>query len=104
MALIHGTVSLRYLVERQCEVEHLSGVDLAIPYKVDQIRQVAANWSRTAVATDEHKEHLLFVKLDAMRHADVADRAARARGAYRLHHGFLGADAFEHRVCTDALR
>src|SRR5271157_595704 len=37
-----------------------------------------------------------------MRYAYVADRTARARGPDRLHHGFLGADTFEHRVRTDA--
>src|SRR5216683_133804 len=36
-----------------------------------------------------------------MRHADVAHIAAASRGAYRLRHRLLSADALEHRVSAN---
>lgn len=36
--LVHGFVALRCLVEREAEVEHLAGVDLAVPDGPDEVR------------------------------------------------------------------
>src|SRR2546430_11519353 len=35
-SLVHRLVALGDLVERQCEVEHLAGVDLAVAHEVDE--------------------------------------------------------------------
>src|SRR5439155_10694367 len=55
------------------------------------------------VEVDMSVEQLLAIELDAMRHAHIADGAARKRGMDRLHHGLWRADALEHGVSTDSL-
>jgi hypothetical protein len=102
-ALVHGTVALRHLVERQREVEHLAGVDLPVAHEPDQLGQVLAHWRGAAVQGDMLEEQLLPVERDPLRDADVAHVPALTGGMDRLHHRFLGADALQHRVGAEAL-
>src|ERR671910_3237746 len=58
-ALVHRTVALRYLLERQGQVEDLAGVDLPVPDQVDQLGQEAPNRGGTAVQVHMREEELL---------------------------------------------
>src|SRR5258708_31118699 len=68
---IHRAVTLRDLVEWQCEVEDLAGVDLAAVDEVDQFGQEAANGGGTAMEVDVGKKQLLALELNSMRNADI---------------------------------
>src|SRR6266496_1651907 len=102
-ALVHCAVALRHLLERQGQVEDLSGVNLAVQHKVDQLWQKAAHRCRAAVEVDVREEQFLPLELDAVRDADVGDVPAFARRADRLLHRLLGADALQHRISTDSV-
>src|SRR5207237_5630389 len=52
---------------------------------------------------DMRVEQLRAIEVDSGWDADVADRPARARGSYRLHHRLVRADTFQHGVRTHAL-
>src|SRR5439155_17205081 len=90
-SLIHGSIPLRDLVERQGEVEDLAGVYLAVPDEVDQLGQEAAHRRGTAVQVDVGEEQLVAWDLDVMEDPDVSDVPARPGGADGLHHRLLGA-------------
>ena len=102
--VVHRAVALRDLGEGQGQVEHLAGIDLPVPHQVDEVRQVTAHGGGAAVQVDVPKNSSSPVELDAVRDADVTDRATGARRLDRLHHRFLRADAFEDAVGADALR
>jgi len=55
------------------------------------------------VQMDVREKQLLTVKGDIVRNADIADVPAGARGIHRLHHGFLSADTFQHRLSADSI-
>ena len=96
--LVHRSISLRHLVEGQREIEDLAGIDDALQDEIDEVWQVSAHRRRAAMQSHVGVEELLAVKADPVRYADEANPAAGARGANRLHHGFLRAHAFEHGV------
>jgi hypothetical protein len=56
------------------------------------------------VQVDVGEEHLFAGELDVMKDADVADVPAWPGGADGLHHGLLGADCLDHRVCAEPAR
>src|SRR6266566_8822755 len=101
--LVHGAVALGDLRHGQFQVEDLAGVDLPVPYEVDQRGQVAAHRGWTAVEVNVGEEQSLAVQLDPVRNADVGDVPALARGADRLYHRFLRPNALKHRVSTDSI-
>src|SRR5438067_9651919 len=55
-AFVHCTVSLCYLVERQCEVEYFARIDVAVEHELDQVRQVPPHGSRTTVESNKCEE------------------------------------------------
>ncbi len=57
-AFVHGAVALGDLVEREGEVEHLPGVDLAVADEVDQLWQEAPDGSGAAVEVDAGEEQV----------------------------------------------
>src|SRR5581483_11302208 len=89
---------------RQHEVEYFSRIDLSGQDQIDQLWQVSANGRGAAEQTDVPEEEVGAVERDAVRHADVADRAARPRRFDRLHHRLLRPDTLQHRIGADALR
>src|SRR5207237_4262314 len=60
-AFVHGAVALGNLRHRQFQVEHLAGVDLPVPYEVDQRGQVATHRGWTAVEVNVGEEQSLAV-------------------------------------------
>lgn len=50
------------------------------------------------------EKQLCSVEHYSVRHADIADRPARAHRLNRLHHRFLCADAFENRIRSHSIR
>src|SRR5262245_42290671 len=100
--LVHRAVRLCDLVERQCEVEHLAWIDLSVPYEIDQLRQVSPDRRRATVQMNVPIEEIGAREIDAVRNADVAHGATGTCAGNRLCHGFLRANAFEHRVGADA--
>ncbi len=102
-ALVHCTVALRHLIKRQRQVEHLTGINLPLPHRVDQLGQEAAHGRGATVKVDVSVEQLLAIKVDSVRDADVAHIAATASGLDRLHHRLLRTDTLQHRVRTDSV-
>src|SRR3989440_7161813 len=102
-AFVHGAVALGDLRHGQFQVEHLAGVDLPVPYEVDQLGQVAAHRGGTAVEVNVGEDQSLAVKLDPMRNADIGDVPALASAADRLQHRFLRPNALKHRVSTNSI-
>src|SRR5207248_5290019 len=102
-AFVHGAVALGDLRHGQFQVEHLAGVDLPVPYEVDQLGQVAAHRGGTAMEVNVGEEQSLAVQLDPMRNADIGDVPALASAADRLQHRFLRPNALKHRVSTDSI-
>src|SRR4051812_12239679 len=96
--LVHRAIAFGDLGQGKTKVEDSARVDLSFEHEADERRQVRADGSRPAVQMDVLEEELFAVELDAVRHADIADRAAGTRRVDRLHHGFLRADALEHAV------
>jgi hypothetical protein len=72
-ALVYRLVPFDDIGQRQREVEHLAGIDLARQHKVHQMGKEAPDGRRTAKHADLCKEERLAVELHAMRHADIAD-------------------------------
>src|SRR5258705_1310806 len=103
-ALVHRSVALSHLVERQGQVEDLAGIDLLVPYQANKVGQEAAHRRGATMEIDVREEQPLAVELDSVRDANVAHGPTRAGGTDRLHHRLLGADALQHRVSTDAVR
>src|SRR6266699_4128224 len=101
--LVHGAVALGDLRHGQFQVEHLAGVDLPVPYEVDQRGQVAVHRGWTAVEVNVGEEQSLAVQLDLVRNADVGDVPTLASGADRLQHRFLRPNALKHRASTDSI-
>src|SRR5438034_10407216 len=52
---------------------------------------------------DVSEEQLLTIERDTVRHADVADVAARARRFDRLHHRFLSTNTLQYRIGADSV-
>src|SRR5215213_11897980 len=104
VAIVHRAVGVGGLVERELEVEDLAGVDLAVPYEVDQLGQEAADRGGSTVDAGEAPEEIQAVDGDAVRDADEADMSAGARGMDGLHHRLLGADGLEDGVRTEPAR
>src|SRR6266568_9528761 len=102
-ALVHRTVSLCRLIHRQSQVKDFAGIDLFVPHQPDEIGQVATHWCWSTVEMNVGKEQLLTVQFDTVWNADVTYVATGARRTNRLHHGFLRAHAFQHRVSTDSV-
>src|SRR5256886_993513 len=102
-AFVHGAVALGDLRHGQFHVEHLAGVDLPVPYEVDQRGQVAAHRGGTAVEVNVGEEQSLAVQLDPVRNTDIGDVPALASGADRLLHRFLCPNALKHRVSTNSI-
>src|SRR5439155_18835940 len=102
-AFVHGAVALGNLRHRQFQVEHLAGVDLAIPHQVNQRRQVATHRGGTAVEVNVGEEQVLAVELDPVRNADEGDIPPLACGADRLHHHFLRPNALKGRDRTNSI-
>src|SRR5207237_7961328 len=102
-ALVHRAVALRHLIEWQHQVEDFPGVDLSIKHQLNQLGEEAAHRRGATVKMDVRVEQLRAIEVDSVRDADVADRPARARGSYRLHHRLGRADTFQHGVRTHAL-
>src|SRR6185503_15597463 len=102
--LVHRPIALGDAIERQHEVEHLSWIDLSVEDQVDELRQIPAYGRRTAEQPDVTEEEIRAIERDTMRHADVADRAARPRRHDRLHHRLLRPDALQYRIGAHALR
>src|SRR5205823_7158562 len=75
-ALVHRTIALCHLIQRQSQIENLAGVDLSVQYKLDQFRQVASHRSRPTVQVDVSEEQLFAIERDTVRHANVSDIAA----------------------------
>ena len=85
------------------EVEDLAGVDLPV-----QIRSIRSGRKRRTGAGPPcrwtwEKNSSSPGSVDVVGDADVADVAAGAGGADGLHHRFLGADGFDHRVRAEAV-
>jgi len=57
------------LIERQCEIEHFSGSDVALVNEIDQVREKPAGRSRPAVEVTVREEQPLALELDTMRHS-----------------------------------
>src|SRR4051812_47081887 len=70
-SLVHRSIALRHLLQRQHQVEYLSGVDLAVQDQFDQLGQVAAHGSGAAVQVNMAKEELCPVKAHSVRNAHV---------------------------------
>src|SRR5205085_10435222 len=85
-------------------IEHLSGMDRAVPHEIDELRQEATCRRRATVQVYVAVEEIRAAQLDPMRDADEADGPARPCRVDRLHHRLRGPDALEHRVGTDAVR
>src|SRR3954466_830856 len=75
-ALVHRGVAVRYLVERQHEVEDFAGIDRALQNEVDEGRQGAPHRRRPAVKTHVREEQGGAIDRHIVRHADKADRTA----------------------------
>src|SRR5829696_4248506 len=90
-ALVHRAVALRYLLQRQGQVEDLAGVDLPVPDQVDKLGQEAPRRGGTAVQVHMREEELLPRDLYVVEHADEPDMTACPRGADGLHHRLLRA-------------
>src|SRR4051794_23093337 len=97
-ALVHRSVALRRLVQREGEVEDLAGVDRAVPDELDQPGQVLPDGGRAAVDVDTGHEQLVTGDRDVVEDADETHVTARPGGVDRLHHGLLGTDGLDHRV------
>src|SRR5947207_9657299 len=102
-AFVHGAVALGDLRHGQFQVEYFAGVDLPVPYEVDQLGQVATHRGGTAVEVNVGEEQVLAVELDPVRNADEGDVPPLARGVNRLLHRFLRPNALKHRVRTDSI-
>src|SRR5258705_8398353 len=61
-ALIHRAVTIGDIGERQCQVEHLAGIDLALQHQFHQMRQEPAHGSRTAEHVLLREEKLLTIE------------------------------------------
>jgi hypothetical protein len=65
--LVHRTVSLCHLIERQSQVKNPAGVDLPVPHQLNQLGQVTAHRSGTTMEMDVGVEQHLAIL--ARRHA-----------------------------------
>src|SRR5919199_1424422 len=63
-ALVHRAVALGRLLQRQRLVEDLAGVNCAVEYKVDEVREVTTHRGRAAVQMDLGEEQLESRQLD----------------------------------------
>src|SRR5437867_10660728 len=77
-ALVHRAIALRHLIQRQCQVEYFSWINLSIPDQVDQLREEMAHWCRSTVEVNVSEKQLLAVQFHSVRHADVPHMAAFA--------------------------
>src|SRR5579859_1447217 len=102
-AFVHRAIGLRDLIQRKGRIKYLTGIDFSVPHQLDQVRQVPADWSRTSMETDEVEKHRPHVELHSMGHADISNGATRPSRSDGLHHGFLCADALQHRIGSDAV-
>src|SRR5215203_1231337 len=97
-ALVHRAVALRRLLQRQSQVEDLTGLDLPVPDQLDKLGQKAPNRGGTAVQVHMREEELLPGDLHVVEHAHEPDVTACPRGADGLHHRLLRADGLHDRV------
>ena len=70
-ALVHGAVAFRHLVQRQCQVKDLAGIDLPAPHTVDQLGQKPAHRSRAAaerLERDALAVRRMVAQLDRLRY------------------------------------
>src|ERR1022692_3567659 len=84
-SLVHCTIALRHLVQRQRQIEYFARVDLFVPHEVDQLRQETAHRGWATVEMNVSEEQLRTIDLDAVRDADIADEPARATTTDGLH-------------------
>src|SRR5439155_13197965 len=91
--LVHRPIPLRYLIQRQRQIEDFSGIDLSRPYQVDQVGEESPRRRGPTVQADVRVEQLLATEFDTVRHAHVADRPTGACRMDRLHHRLLRPDA-----------
>src|SRR5258708_29934960 len=91
-------------MQRKGKVEALARMDLFRPDQIDHLRQKTADWCGTAVKVNVSEEQLLSLEFYVVRNADIAYVAAGPRGADRLHHRLLSADALQYRIRADTLR
>jgi hypothetical protein len=77
---------------------------ISLRHQIHEGRKEAADGSRAAHKAALRIEQLRGVQLDAVRHSDIADHGSRPRALQGLHHGFFGADAFEHGIRADVFR
>src|SRR5437773_2513995 len=75
-ALVHGAISLGYLLERQLEIEDFAGIDGPVLHQLNQLGKVAAHGRRTAVQVHVRVEQLRAAELHTVRNPDVADGSA----------------------------
>ena len=96
-SFVHRPVAVGDLVERECEVEDLAGVDGAVRDQVDELGQESAHGGGAAVEVGVAEEQLIAGEV-AVGDADVADVAAGADRSDGLQHRFAGADGLDDRV------
>src|SRR5271166_4861398 len=98
---VHRAVAFGDVGERQYLIEDPSGIDLALQYQINQVRQETADRGGATEHTDLREEQRLSIQLDAVRHADVADHGAGTRALDGLRHRLIGANALQHGIRTD---
>src|SRR2546421_9933497 len=101
-AFVHSGVRVGDAVEVGLVVENASRIDAALEDVAEQLGQVGTGRRGAALYADVAEEHALDRQLDAMGHADVADRRSGSGDAEGRRHRLARADAFERSVDADA--
>src|SRR3954468_24191264 len=101
--VVHRSVALGGLAQRESEVDDLAGVDLAVPDQVDQLGEEPAHGCGATVEVGEAPEHVHSGYRDVVGDADEADVPAGTGCVERLHHRLLRPDRLDDGVRSETV-